>query len=316
MCLRMYQTINSGEIKDVLDQFQINYTWENFTEKTYTIASLFSKIENGFYFYSLDENLDLNNSLIIVKNNFSNITGNNQLIKLIKGDPQQIYYKILNVFFGRKSNGLISSSSVFGFKVKIGVNVQIDDFCIIEDKVEIGDNVIIGSHSKVHSNTIIKNNSIIDSGCIIGTQGVSWIWDEGQLRKIIQPQLGGVCIDQNCFIGAGSIIVRGSLNENTEIGEGTLMAPGARIGHGTKIGKFVHFANNVVTGGNTIIGDYSFVGSSAVCRPKVIIHSKTIIGAGSVVVKNTTTEGKTLMGVPAKEKKTKINPSGMPKPKL
>lgn len=135
-------------------------------------------------------------------------------------------------------------------------------------------------------------------------------------KKILQPQLGGVDIYENCFIGAGTIIVRGSLNENTRIGRNSLLAPGGRIGHGTQIGDFVHFANNVVTGGNTIIGDYSFVGSAAVFRPKIVIHPKTIVGAGSVVVKNTTKEGKTLLGIPAKEINTKVNPSGMPKPKL
>ncbi len=312
----MNRTISSSKIKDILDHFNLIYNWEDYTEKSYSVASLFLAIDDGFYFSNSNKSFKFENSLVLVMDGFNIIHGSNQLIKLKDADPQQIYYLILSIIYGRKSTGLISKTSIVGSKVKIGKNVQIDDFCVIEDEVEIGDNVIIGSHTKIHSKTIIKTSTVIESSCILGTQGVAWIWDESQTKKIIQPQLGGVDIKENCFIGAGTIIVRGSLNENTEIGENTLMAPGGRIGHGTKIGKFVHFANNVVTGGNTIIGDYSFVGSSAVFRPKVSIHAKTIVGAGSVVVNNTSGEGLTLMGVPAKEIKTKANPSGMPKPKI
>ena len=308
--------VKSKNIKDTLGLLKINYSWDSFSEEIFKVASLFSKVHNGFYFYSGNEEIEFENSLILVGNNTPKIYGENQIIKLLDAEPQQIYYMILNHIFGRKSNGKIAKTAVIGSKVNLGTNVQIDDFCILEDNVQIGNDVIIGSYTKIHSNSSIGNETIIESGCIIGTQGVAWTWNKEQTQKIIQPQLGGVEVKEKCFIGAGTIIVRGSLNENTEIGFSTLMAPGGRIGHGTKVGNFVHFANNVITGGNTVIGDFSFIGSSAVFRPKVVIHPKTIIGSGSVVVKNTTMAGKTLMGVPAVETLTKIFPSGMPKPKL
>src|SRR5690606_2863598 len=164
-------------------------------------------------------------------------------------------------------------------------------------------------------NVVIGAHTIIGSMSVIGSQGVAWVWNQDQSARIVQPQLGGVQIGNNCFVGANTIVVRGSLNEATRIGENTLMAPGGRIGHGTQIGNFVHFANNVITGGNTHIGDFCFVGSGAVFRPKVKIHPKTIVGAGSVVVKNSSGEGWTITGVPGKEIPTKAHPEGMPSPK-
>jgi UDP-3-O-[3-hydroxymyristoyl] glucosamine N-acyltransferase len=310
--------ISSQLIKSTLGQLEIDYIWKNYEDKTYIVASLFSPISFGFYFYTGKDNFNLNtkNSLIILNIEPADSQNNNQFIILKEKDPQQVFYLILNFLYKKVSSGVVASTSIISSNSYIGKNVQVDDFCIIEENVRIEDGVIIGSHSKIHANTIIKKGSILESACVIGTQGVAWIWNNDQTEKIIQPQLGGVLIDENCFIGAGTVIVRGSLNENTQIGKNTLMAPGGRIGHGTKIGNFVHFANSVVTGGNTIVGDYSFVGSASVFRPKVSIHAKTIVGAGSVVVKNTTGEGFTLKGVPAKQSETNLNPSGMPKPKL
>ncbi|MEO1263486.1 MAG: DapH/DapD/GlmU-related protein [Bacteroidota bacterium] len=216
---------------------------------------------------------------------------------------------------GNNSNGVISKNAIIGENVELGKNVQIDPFVIVEANSIIGDNSIIRSFTRIYSNTQIGNQVEIESNCTVGTTGVAWTWNKDQTKKIVLPQLGRVVIEDNCFIGANSSIVRGSLSEATHIEKNILMAPGCRIGHGTVIGAFTHFANNIATGGNTQIGRYCFIGSGATFRPKVQIAARTIVGSGSVVIKNQIEEGMTLMGVPAKAYPTKGQPTGMPKPK-
>lgn len=276
----------------------------------YVIASLFFPIEKGFYFIERDNNIsNINNSLILL-NTKSNLLDSNVYLQ-VKVSPQLLYYQILDFYFKEKSTGEICDSVKIHKEAKIGKNVQIDSFAII-NKCEIGDNSIIKSHCVINDNTIIKNDVIIEPHCTIGARGMAWVWDENGGR-ILQPQLGGVIISSNSLIGSNSAIVRGSLNENTTIGKNAIMAPGARIGHGSRIGEYVHFANNVVTGGNVIINDFCFIGSSVTIRPKVEIYPNTIIGAGALVIKNTTTGGLTLKGVPAKEFKSKEDSSGVPR---
>lgn len=309
--------ISKQTIFEILDKMEVEYTRSsNVNRKSFEIASLYNPVDNGFYFFNGDcIPIKTEESLFILNEKSAALRNSNEYILVEENDCQEIYYQILNTLFKRKSNGEISKNSIIGKKPKIGKNVQIDAFSVIEDNVEIGDNVIIGSHCKIHKNSKIGNDTIIESSSIIGAQGVAWTWNLDQSERIVQPQLGGVVIGKNSFLGANTIIVRGSLNENTIIGNNTLMAPGCRIGHGTLIGDYIHFANNVTTGGNTTIGNFSFIGSGAILRPKVKLHDKTIVGAGALVVKNTTKENLTLMGVPAKENMTKKNPSGMPKPK-
>jgi len=307
-------------INDILSWLNLNKIAYKFINHNNIIgdfiaASLYEPIKGGFYFFkgaSLPVNIK--DSLILVTESFDCSDSENAYLTLSK-DPQMVYYKILSEFFESPSNGQISATAVIHPNAKVGKNVQIDNFCIIGN-CEIGENTIIASHSVLYDNTIVGKGVTIESHSIIGTTGVAWAWNEDQTEKIVQPQLGGVRIGHHCFLGAQTIVVRGSLNENTIIGKNCLLAPGSRIGHGTRIGNYVHFANSIITGGNSVIGDYCFVGSAAVFRPKVKVHRNTIIGAGALIIKNTTKAGQTLMGVPAVETKTKENPSGMPRPKL
>lgn len=303
--------IDFKQIEKYLQDNSIRYSFSGKPQDSYQVASIFEPIDNGFYFFTGDKHsLGIKNSLILTSTDLHDAAN---LVLKIEDEPQRIYYRILNQFFGQTSTGEIATTSVIHPEAKIGKNVQIDDFCIV-GRCEIGDNCIIGSHTKIHDNTTISNDVRIESNSVIGTNGVAWVWNEDGTERIVQPQLGGVMIGSNCFLGANTVIVRGSLNERTKIGKHTLIAPGSRIGHGTNIGDYVHFANNVVTGGNTKIGDYSFVGSAAVFRPRTKVHPRSIVGAGAVVVKNTTGEGYTLVGVPAKQIESKDTPSGMPKP--
>ena len=279
---------------------------------TYAIASLFSPIENGLYFFKGKElPSEIKHSLILVNKIPEQTDASNTFIEL-HDDVQLVYYKFLNYAFPQESNGTIASTAIIHPNAKIGKNVEIGHYSIIEE-CEIGDSVKIGSHCKIHSNTRIGAQTTIEDYSDIGTRGIAWVWDEQTGKKVVQPQLGGVEIGENCILGSNTIIVRGSLNENTKVGNHTYFAPGCRIGHGTIIGNYTHLANNVITGGNTKIGNECFIGSGVSFRPKAKIHNNTIVGTGSVVIKNTNKEHSTIVGIPAKEIETKNNPSGIPK---
>ena len=304
--------ITYSEIIDFFNLKGIEYRLIGNPKKDYVIASIFSPVENGFYFIeAANSEVNISRSLILT-NSKLDFLDNNVLLK-VDESPQLLYYKLLDFYFKEMSTGKICSTVKIHSCAKIGKNVQIDSFSVI-NKCIIGENSIIKSPCVINENTTIENNVIIEPHCTIGARGMAWVWN-GSDERILQPQLEGVIIKRNSLVGANSAIVRGSLNENISIGENTVMAPGARIGHGTIIGNYVHLANNVVTGGNVIISDFCFIGSSVTLRPKVKIHPNTIIGAGALVINNTNTDGLTLKGVPAKEFNSKKESSGVPKQK-
>ncbi len=305
--------IRTEDIFEFLKKQAIPYQVVGLPQTEYTLASLLHPISKAFYFV-VDVSLvpDVTDSLFMVNEPIGE--NPNAQIVLSSDDPQKIYYRLTAHYFSQKSSGNISNLAVIHPEAAIGKNVQIDPFSAL-GKCKIGEGSIIGSHVTIHDNCTIGKNVFIDSNSVIGAMGMAWVWDEGGKEKIKQPQLGGVEIGDNCVLGSQTVVVRGSINENTQIGKGSLLAPGCRLGHGTILKENVHFANGVLTGGNSKVGADSFIGSGAILRPGISLHENTIAGAGSVVVKDTTTSGLTLMGNPAKEFERKAKPSGMPKPK-
>jgi UDP-3-O-[3-hydroxymyristoyl] glucosamine N-acyltransferase len=305
------------KFSDIIAFFKIkgiSYEIKGKPKNVYIISSIFYPVKNGFYFLEGDKfSSQLKNSLILTCREIETDASNTLLI--IQESPQYLFYKLLDYYYGEKSIGKICDSAKIHKEAIIGKNVQIDSFVVL-GKCKIGDNTIIKSHTVVNDNVFVGKNTIIEPGCIIGATGMAWIWDhEGE--RIRQPQLGGVLIEDNCTIGAQSVLVRGSLNENTIIGANTVIAPGARIGHGTQIGKYVHLANNIILAGNTNIGERSFLGSGCIVSSNIKLPKNTVVGAGALVNKNFNDEFLTLIGVPAKVLLTKNyeqKSKGVPKP--
>lgn len=288
-------------------------------KSSYEISSMLKPVDDGFYF-SVDRLPDWileRNALVIVGSDGDPgpVVGSTVAVIVSTKDPQFLYYSIIDRYFRRRSTGVLSSMSVISKGAEIAADVEIGPFCTIGEGVTIREGSIISSHCVIESGTFIGAGVHIDAGCHVGAQGVAWVWSDDGAERIVQPQIGGVRVGEKCFIGSGSVVVRGSLNEDSEIGNGTLIAPGCRIGHGCKVGCYVHLANGVLLAGNVRIGEYTFVGSGAIFRPKVQIHDDCVVAAGAVVVRNTTRSGVVLIGMPANEREKKAEMHGVPKPR-
>lgn len=118
-------------------------------------------------------------------------------------------------------------------KAKLGNNVTVGRFTVIEEDVLIGDNCLIGHNVVIHKGTEISNNVRIDDNTVIGKQpmrAVNSIFKD-------EKEFAGAKISDGCLVGAGVIVYCGC-----EIGEKTLVADLATI------------RENVIIGSKTIIG--------------------------------------------------------------
>jgi len=190
----------------------------------------------------------------------------------------------------------------FGKNILIGLNVQIGKSCsighnsIIESNVIIGDNCSIGSNVIIR-NTIIKNNvSVLDS-CVIGKKGFGFF--PNNKKNIRYPHIGIVIIEDNCEIGCGSTIDRGSLS-NTILGKNTFLDNQVHIAHNNKIGNNCIIAGQVGFAGSSSIGDNVMIGGQAGIAGHLRIGNNIQVGGGSGVIKDIPDNSK-VMGYPAKD---------------
>ena len=189
----------------------------------------------------------------------------------------------------------------FGKNVLIGENVSFGDNCsighntIIEKNVSIGNNCSIGSNCIIR-NTFIKDNVKVLDNCVIGKHGFGFFPND--TKNLRYPHIGIVIIEDNCEIGCGSTIDRGSMS-NTIIGKNTFLDNQIHIAHNVKIGQNSIIAGQVGIAGSSIIGNNVKIGGQAGISGHLKIGSNVEIAGGSGVIKNIADNSK-VMGYPAK----------------
>ena len=184
---------------------------------------------------------------------------------------------------------------LIGENILIGSNCKIGHNSIIEKNVILGDNCSIGSNT-ILRNTIIKSNVKILDNCVIGKHGFGFFPQKE--NNIRYPHIGIVLINDNCEIGCGSTIDRGSMSD-TVIGKNTYLDNQIHIGHNVRIGENSIIAGQVGIAGSTIIGNNVKIGGQAGISGHLKIGNNVEIAGASGVIKDIPDNAK-VMGYPAK----------------
>ncbi|MDP2922902.1 MAG: UDP-3-O-(3-hydroxymyristoyl)glucosamine N-acyltransferase [Candidatus Omnitrophota bacterium] len=214
---------------------------------------------------------------------------------LVKTDnPSLAFAKVVNMFapVEMKHPKGIHQTAIVSPKAKLGKDVSIGAYTIIEDNVLVAEGTIIyggcyiGYHTKIGRNCLIYphvsirerieigDRVIIHSGAVIGSDGFGFASVKGMQEKI--PQIGTVVIENDVEIGANVTIDRARFDKTI-------------IGKGTKIDNLVQIAHNVVVGENCIIIAQAGVSGSTVLGKGVTLAGQAglvghiSVGDGAIV---------------------------------
>ena len=217
-------------------------------------------------------------------------------VLIVVEDPKRSLIEIMNKFFVDRFQPYISPSAFIHPEAIIGSNNYIGPNCYI-GKCVIGDNNVIHSNVCIYDRTRIGNNNVIHSGALICVDGLGCIRDKetGVLTEF--PQMGGVIIGDNCYLGGGIHVASGSLSD-------TIIEDGCKINGLCFIGSNDHLHQNVwITGstmlaGSVVVGENTNIFSKVVVRDWTQIGESVTIGMGSVVTKDIPA-GETWFGNPA-----------------
>ncbi len=173
------------------------------------------------------------------------------------------------------SNGL----RVIHPNAKIGKNVTIGPFTVIEEDVEIGDNCVI------HSNVNIMNGARIGESCqfypgAVVSAAPQDLKYKGEKTTTI---LGNGVIVRECVT-----INRGTMQGGwkTSVGDNTLLMAYVHVAHDCHIGERCILANNATLAGHINIGKYATLGGMTAVHQFVNIGEQAMIGGGSLVRKS------------------------------
>ena len=157
-------------------------------------------------------------------------------------------------------------------RAKLGMNVRVGQFSVIEDDVVIGDNCTIGHQVVIHRGSVIGNNVRIDDHAVIGKQpmrAATSIFKEKGEKEQPPCRIGDDCIiGTSATIYAGAQIEKGCLvadlatvREDVVVGSFTIVGRGVVIGNGTRIGSKCKIETNAQITTFSIIEDEVFIAS-------------------------------------------------------
>ncbi|ERI90764.1 bacterial transferase hexapeptide repeat protein [Clostridiales bacterium oral taxon 876 str. F0540] len=156
---------------------------------------------------------------------------------------------------------------------KVGANVSIGKFSVIEENVEIGENCVIGHNVVIRKGTKIGHNVRIDDNTVIGKEPMRAV---NSIFKSEEKQLPAE-IGDGCLIGAGVIIYCGciigektlvadlsTIRENVTIGSKTIVGRGVAIENFSEIGSSCKLETNAYITAYSKLEDYVFIAPGVV----------------------------------------------------
>ena len=234
---------------------------------------------------------------------------------IVHHNPQLAIAKILGEFTPKlQYTSGVNETAYVDSKAKIGKNVTIGPFSVIEAGVIIGDDSNIGSHTvidqktsigkncKIFSNihiyhgTNIGDNAIIHSGTVIGSDGFGFVTDQDINHKI--PQNGYVIIGNDVEIGANCAIDRGTIGD-TIIEDQCKLDNHVHLAHNVRLGKGCLLTAAVTIAGSVVVGEFCIFAGHVGVAPHVKIGARSVLAANTGVSKSLS-GGYEYAGMPAR----------------
>ncbi|MDR2704141.1 MAG: acyl-ACP--UDP-N-acetylglucosamine O-acyltransferase [Planctomycetaceae bacterium] len=161
---------------------------------------------------------------------------------------------------------------------KIGANVEIGAFCVIESDVVIGDGCRLDSNVTIKQGVVIGKENHLCTGTIIGGR---------PQHTAIKCDCGGICIGNNNVFRENVTIHRAiKESDRTTIGDNNYLMVNAHVAHDCKVGNDNVLVNNVMLAGHVQVGNRVNLGGAVGVHQFCRIGSLAMVGGLARVIQD------------------------------
>jgi UDP-3-O-[3-hydroxymyristoyl] glucosamine N-acyltransferase len=172
----------------------------------------------------------------------------------------------------------IGPRAVIG-RCRIGAGTVVMAGVSIGDGCEIGRDCVFHPNATLYPGVQIGDRVVAHATAVIGADGFGYAREGSTWLKV--PQLGGVLIEDDVEIGAGTTIDRGTLGL-TRVGARTKMDNLCHVAHNCVVGSDVIMAAGVMVAGSTTIGDRCVFGGNVGISGHIEIAADVRLGGGTI----------------------------------
>jgi UDP-N-acetylglucosamine acyltransferase len=161
---------------------------------------------------------------------------------------------------------------------RIGQNVHVGPFCVIEPEVIISDGCRLEARVVVKNGTTLGSNNVVHEGVVLG----------GLPQHVHMPERpGGVIIGSGNTIRENVTVHRAlDAEDATIVGDNNLLMVNVHIAHDCRVGNNTIFANNALLAGHVSVGDRAYVSGAVAVHQFCRIGSLAMVGGQSHITKD------------------------------
>lgn len=249
------------------------------------------------------------------------------LSALVSPNPYLVFAQTLDLFHqpiehpsGVHELAQVSSSARIGLDVSIGPFVVIGDDAVIGDRVTIlshttiypgtaiGDDCFIHSHCVVRERCVLGQRVILQNGVVVGSDGFGYAKKSDHSWFKI-PQTGGVILEDDVEVGAGSVIDRATIG-STVVRRGAKIDNLVQVGHSSTVGEDTLLCAQVGLAGSTQVGNQVILGGQVGAAGHLKIGDR-VIATAQTGIPNSVPDDRIISGYPAIENRAWLKSSAV-----
>ncbi len=161
---------------------------------------------------------------------------------------------------------------------KLGANIRVGAFAVIDAGVELGADCVVGPHVYLTGATKIGSGNKFHAGCVIG--------DAPQDLKYKDEPTSVNIGDNNVFREHVTVHRSNKMAEATVIGSNNLFMASAHVAHNCVVGNHVILANGALLGGHATVQDRAFISGNCLVHQFTRVGTLAIMQGGSAVSKD------------------------------
>lgn len=170
---------------------------------------------------------------------------------------------------------MIHSTASIHPKARLGANVRVGAFAIIDGGVVLGDECVVGPHAYLTGLTTIGRRNRFFPGAIIGEAPQDLRYRDEPTRLRIG--------DDNVFREHVTVHRSNNESEDTSIGSNNFLMANSHVGHNAQVGDHVIMANGALLAGHVTVADRVFISGNCLVHQFVRIGTLAMMQGGSAV---------------------------------